>query len=328
MTDTFNPIISREEAPRLRLFQPRPTPEPGIALVLFRVGQPLVTLWPGDRLTAGEVRWGNYKTIYKVDITEHSFKFTCKLPCQSDAFDFQAEVQVTCSVDDPATIVDRNIEDARAVLEPLLISTMRSISRDYDVEESGAAERAIIEAVKKERYGVGLKIDRFVVKLSLEEEARAHIRQLRQIERDKEREKREAELQRQRDELEMERMKLKMDFYRPLIREGHWGLLALQLVKHPDDVEMVVETLKQEHHVEMARQMELLRIMLETNALEEYQIGKVGKQVLQRLVDSFGPELETRTLGEAEARKALPAGEEAPALSEPEKGEPGSNTEK
>ena len=69
MTSTYNPIISKEEIPRLRLFQPRPMPEPGIALVLFREGQPLVTLWPGDRLTAGEVRWGNYKMIYKIDIT-------------------------------------------------------------------------------------------------------------------------------------------------------------------------------------------------------------------------------------------------------------------
>jgi len=307
MADTFNPIIGKEEVPRLRLFQSRPAPEPGVALVLFREGQPLVTLWPGDRLTAGEVRWGNYKTIYKVDVAEHSFEFTCKLPCQSDAFDFQAEVQVTCSVDDPATIVDRNIEDARAVLEPLIISTMRGISRDYDVEESAAAEKAITEAVKGEKYDVGLKVDRFVVKLSLEEDARAHIRKLRQIERDKERERREAEVQRQRDELEMERMRMKLDFYGPLIREGHWTLLALQLTNHPEDVATVAQMLSQERQAEMDRQLKALKIMLEEDALEGFQIEEAGKQVLRRFVESFTPELETRALGEGEERKALPS---------------------
>jgi hypothetical protein len=306
MADTFKPIISKEEIPSLRLFKPRPMPEPGVALVLFREGHPLVTLWPGDRLTAGEVRWGNYKTSYKVDVTEYSFGFNCTLPCESDAFDFQAEVQVTCSVNDPATIVERNIADARATLEPLIIGVMRGVSRDYDVEESAAAETAITEAVKRERYDVGLKLNRFVVKLSLEEDARAHIRSLRQIERDKEREKREAELHRQRDELELERMRMKMDFYSPLIREGHWQLLALQLTNHPEDVAAVAHMLSQQRQADMDLQLKALKIMLEEDALEGFQIEEAGKRVLQRFVESFGPELEARALGEAEERKALP----------------------
>ncbi|HID29832.1 MAG TPA: hypothetical protein EYP19_07480 [Desulfobacterales bacterium] len=309
MTDTYNPIIGKEEIPRLRLFHPRPTPEPGVALVLFREGQPLVTLWPGDRLTAGEVRWGNYKTIYKVDVTEHSFDFNCTLPCESDAFDFQAEVQVTCSVDNPAVIVERNITDTSAVLEPLIIRTMRGISRDYDVEESAAAEKAISRAVESEPYNVGLRLNRFVVKLSLEEEARAHIRRLRQIERDKERERREAELGKLRDELEMERMKMKMDFYSPLIREGHWQLLALQLTNHPEDVVAVAQMLSQQRQAEMDHQLKALKIMLEEDALEGFQIEEAGKRVLQRFVESFGPALEPKALGEVEERKALALGE-------------------
>ncbi len=307
MADTYNPIIGKEEVPRLRLFQPRPTPEPGVALVLFREGQPLVTLWPGDRLTAGEVRWGNYKTVYKIDVTEYSFSFNCALPCESDAFDFQAKVQVTCSVDDPVIIVQRNVTDARAVLEPLIIGTMRNISRDYDVEESAAAERAIIQAVESEAYNVALKLNRFMVKLSLEEDARAHIRRLRQIERDKERERREAELEKLRDELTIERMRMKMDFYSPLIKEGHWQLLALQLTNHPEDVATVAQLLSQQRQVEMDRQLKALKIMLEEDALETFHVEEAGKRVLQRFVESFGPELETRALGEAEERKALPA---------------------
>ena len=329
MTDTYNPIISKEEVPRLRLFHPRPTPEPGVALVLFREGQPLVTLWPGDRLTAGEVRWGNYKTIYKIDVTEHSFGFNCTLPCESDAFDFQAEVRVTCSVDNPTVIVQRNVTDARAVLEPLIVSTMRSISRDYDVEESAAAEKAITQAVEREAYNVGLELNRFVVKLSLEEDARDHIRKLRQIEREKERERKEAELERLRDELEIERMRMKMDFYSPLIREGHWQLLALQLTNHPEDVATVAQMLSQQRQVEMDHQLKALKIMLEEDALEGFQIEEAGKRVLQRFVESFGPELETRALGAAEERKALPAeGEKKTAQSEAGEAEGGTEEDR
>ena len=318
MVDTYNPIISKEEIPRLHLFQPRPTPEPGVALVFFREGQPLVTLWPGDRLTAGEIRWGNYKIVHKIDITEHTFTFQCTLPCERDAFDFQAEAQVTCSVDDPAVIVERNVTDARAVLEPLIVRTMRTISRNYDVEESAEAEKAIAQAVEDESYNVGLKLNRFVVKLSLEEDARTHIRRLKQIEREKERERRASELEKLRDELEIERMRIKMDFYSPLIKEGHWQLLALQLTNHPEDVATVAQMLSQQRQVEMDHQLKALKIMLEEDALEGFQIEEAGKRVLQRFVESFGPELETRALSEGEARKALPEGEKKTAKSEAE----------
>ena len=329
MANTYNPIIGKEKAHRLRLFQPRPTPEPGVAVVLFGEGQPLVTLWPGDRLTAGEVRWGNYKTIHTVDVTEHSFGFNCTLPCESDAFDFHAEVQVTCSVDDPATIVERNVTDARAVLEPLIVSTMRSISRDYNVEESAAAERVITQALEGESYQVGLQLNRLVIKLSLEEDARAHIRRLKQIERDKERERREAELDKLHDELEIERMRVKMDFYSPLIEGGHWQLLALQLTNHPEDVATVAQMLNQQRQAEMDHQLKALKIMLEEDALEAFHIEEAGKRVLQRFVESFGPELGTRALGEVEERKALPAKneEKQAAGSKTQEVEPESGTE-
>jgi len=330
MTDAYDPIIDKEDAPRIRLFQRPPTPEPGVALVLFREGQPLVTLWPEDRLTAGEARWGNYKTIYRIDVTEHSFSFNCILPCESDAFDFQAEVQVTYAVDDPATIVERKVTDARAVLEPLIIATMRSVSRDYDVEKSAAAERAITEAVHAKAYDVGLKLSRFVVNLSLEDEARAHIRRLKELERDKERERKEAELGRLRHQLDIDQMRMKMDFYSPLIEGGHWQLLALQLSNRPEDVATVAKMLSQQRQAEMDHQLKALKIMLEEDALEGFQMEEAGKRVLRRFVDSFGPELETRALGEAKERKALPAEKEETGATSPEveEAEPEGSTEK
>lgn len=310
MADTYNPIIGKEKVHRLHPFQ-HPTPEPGIALVLFREGQPrLTTLWPGDRLTAVKLTAGNYKIIYKVDITEHSFSFYCTLPCEGDAFYFHAEVQVACSVDDPGIIIERNITDVRAVLEPLIIHTMRSISRKQNAEKIGTAERIITKVVKGGKYNVGIKINRVVVKLSLEEEARAHIRRLKQIERDKERERKEAELGKQSDRLKIERMKMKMDFYSPLIKEGQWQLLALRLTNHPEDVPTVIQILNQQRQAEIDRQLRALKIMLEEDALEGFQIEDAGKRILQYLLENIGLELKTQALGSTGERKTLPVGEE------------------
>lgn len=303
MADTYNPIIGKEPVPRLRLFQPRPTPEPGIALVLFREGHPLVILWPGDRLTAGEVSWGNYKILYKVDITEHSFDFDCTLPCKSDAFDFHAGVQVTCAVDDPAVIVARNVTDARAVLEPLIISAMRSISRDYDVEKSGAAERAITQAVESAAYNVGLKIYRFMVKLSLEEEARANIRKRRL------------------DNWEIERTKLKMDFYLPLIQGEHWALLAVHLANHPEDVATVAKMVRDQREADMDRKVKLLEKMLAEGVVDGFQIFPEGAvPSLRRLIEEiYRPELAPAS-GKPGALSAGKRKPHKPEASEPEAG--------
>jgi hypothetical protein len=308
MVNTYNPILGKETFPRIRIFQPHPMPEPGVALVLYREGQNLVILRPGDRLTAGETRWGDYKTLYKVDVTEHAISITTTLPCNSDAFEFHADVQLTCCVDNPKTIIERNVTDAREVLEPLIMKTMRNISRNFEVEDSAAAENALIDYVLKAAvtYDVGLKINRFVVKLSLEADAREHLRKLRQIEREKEREKKTAELDKLKDELVIERKKFKMEFYAPLIREGHWQLLALQLSDHPEDIAAVAQMLSQQRQADMENQLKALKIMLEEDVIEGFQIEDAGKRVLQRFVESFGPVVETKALAEGEEKKKLP----------------------
>lgn len=299
MSETHNLIIGKETL-RLRLFRPRPVPEPGIAFVLYREGQHLSTLWPGDRLTSGEVAWGHYKAIYKVDITEHSFSFNCALPCRGEAFDFKAQVHVTYSVENPALIVERNITDAGEILKPLIINTMRNVSRRYEVEQSDEAEKAIIQRVQEEskKYNTGLKLVRFVVELSLEDEARNHIRQLKQIKRTREIESEQAELEKQRIRLEEERTQMKMEFYGPLIEKGEWQLLALQLANHPDDVAAIVQMIRQQRQAEMESQLKALKIMLEEDVIEVYQMEEAGKRVLQRLVASLGPSLEVKALEE------------------------------
>lgn len=314
MTNSFNPILGKEDIPRLRLFRPRPTPEPGVALVFFQPGQPLVTLWPGQRLTAGEVSWGNFKAIYKVDVTERALQFNCTLPCESDAFDFRANVQATIVVSEPAKIIDRNMTDAVSVLQPLLMSTMRRVSRRHDVDDSAAAEREIIEAILAEKYDVGLALKRFVVELSLEQDARDHIRSLRQIDRSSERELKEAALQQQRQAQEMERVRARMEFYGPLIEQGQWQMLALHLANRPEDVQGVLQHLQQQQQADREMQIQTLKLMLDADAIEGFQIEEASKGVLARFVEG----LEATT-----GARRLPGVERPRLTSDPAKGDDG-----
>lgn len=300
MASTFNPIKREADIPRLSLFQSRPAPEPGTALVLFSEGRDLFTLWPEKgRMTAGEVRWGRYTKAYHVDVSDHTFEFNSTLPCKSDAFDFHAEAQITCAVSDPETIVARRTTDARAILQPLVEETMRQESRSYNVEESEEAERAIADEVLRADYDTGFKIKRCVLHLRLEEEARTHIRKLKQIERDKTLVRRQAEfeqekvaleakLEKERDKHERERIQLKMEFYGPLIQQGEWQLLAFQLSNHPEDVGTIIQIINEERQVEFERQLRALKLMLDEDALEALHLEDTGMKVLRNLVDRLG----------------------------------------
>jgi D-ribose pyranose/furanose isomerase RbsD len=210
-----NPILSKEEIGGWRIFQKRPIPDPGTALVLSGEGQPLLTIKQGNNgITSGEIRWGKYNSIYKIDVTDFPLNFQCILPCATDAFDFKAEVKFTCSVKDPEIIIQRNITDIGAVLEPLIIEVMRRISRKYQVEDSGAAELAISNSIKQAIYDEGFNIPQLVITLSLEEEARKRIREVKRLQEEVNIEKERQALELQKEKLAIEKRKLQEEFER------------------------------------------------------------------------------------------------------------------
>ncbi len=305
MTDQSpKPIFVKESVPRLGLFKRRPSPELDVALVLYREGHPIITLRPGDRLTAGEAVYGKYQTVYKVDVSEHSFSFQCALPCEGDAFEFQADVHVVYTVSNPAAIVERNITDARGALEPLIMRALRATSRKFGVEQSAKAERALMRAIEGEDYDVGLKVKRFVVKLQPDSAAREHIRRLEETKRRTEREKADIErlkevevaqaaLDKERREFqkdkavwELEEKQRLMQFYNTVIEQLQ--LPVLQLANNPDDVPTVVKMQQEQQQAEFERQLKLLRTLVEEDILEAHQLEEATKHML-RLTESKRP---------------------------------------
>lgn len=318
MTDTYNPILSKEDIKRWGLLQKRPIPEPGIALVFSGEGQPLLTLMQGQMgITRGEMVWGKYNLLYKVDLNEHPLSFQFKLPCATDAFDFQAELKFICSVQQPEKIVSRGITDVQLFLEPIMAEVMRDISRKYQVEKSADAEHDISVRVKKAIYAEGFQVYRFVLTLSLEQEIRERIREKKRIE-DKteietkkinsqkkiEQEAQSLEMQRQlfemerikmQEQFELERTKMKLEFYTPLLQAGNWQMLALQLAQNPQDAAFIAQEINKQKQIDRENQMRMLKMLLEEDAIEGSQVSEVGKRVLQGLITMT--EEYTRTLG-------------------------------
>lgn len=180
MADTHNPILSTQVVHRWRLFEELPQPTPGSAVVLLQAGQPLLTLGPGERLAVSEMRWGKEKTLYEIDLTDHSFVCRCTLPGARQTF--VAAGHVTYCVAEPATIVTRSVTDARAVLEPWLVEALGRVSQGYGTQDTAAAERTMREAIQRMQDHVGLTIKHFSIALDVEDGMRVQEDVFQQLE--------------------------------------------------------------------------------------------------------------------------------------------------
>jgi hypothetical protein len=319
MTDTYNPIIDKIEISSLGFFQKRPIAEPGIALVFSGEGEPLLIIMQGERgITKGEIISGKYRIFYKVDLKEYPLSFKFTIPCATDAFDFNAELKFICAVEDPEKIVVRGVNDVKSFLEPLMEEVIRRISRNFQVEESTDAEKEISTRLKRAIYDEGFQVDRFVLKLSLEQEIRDRIRdkklaedtvamEITKIKQDKKIESERQSLEIQRQEFENERkemqakfeikqIEMKMAFYGPILQSGNWSLLAMQLSQNPDDVKLIAEELSKQKQLERDYQMQTLKVLLKEGALEGVQLNEVARRTLNGLLaitEQYTPSIES-----------------------------------
>ncbi|UKP00518.1 SPFH domain-containing protein [Nostoc sp. UHCC 0870] len=216
MTTSYNPILSKEELSRWGLLNKIPIPDANTALVFVGNGEPTMIITEGQKgLTRGEIVWGKYSLVYKVDLSDFTICFECKLPCVTDAFDFQAEVTFTCSVREPEIIVRRNVRNIYSVLQPFIIDEMRRISRKYELEEIGVAEKEISDNFKIKIYDIDIfNFRNLYIRLSLEAEARKLIRRKKILLEEHELEiirfQQEVELQTKRNQQECQEIKLSL----------------------------------------------------------------------------------------------------------------------
>jgi len=307
-------LVRSVRSTRLRILKRPPSPRPGMALVVHRIGHNTITIYPNDSMTMGEVAWGRNVSLYEVDVSERSLGFACKLPCRSDAFDFSAKAHVTYRVDDPSIVVSNGVvADGRELVQRLTLNVMRAKSREFEVEQSAEAEAAISELVLNTPHEPpsGLKVVRFTVELELEEDARTFMRKLKILERNKEYELGRSELEKQRLALSQELETKKLKFYGPLVRGGNWELLSLYLANNPDEVANVAATLRKLDTETLDKQLAFLKTLIEGDAVEGFDMGETAQRLLGSLVESLESGPPRRALNVGSQPETLETGRDA-----------------
>ncbi|MFE3037295.1 hypothetical protein ACFXKY_37285 [Streptomyces canus] len=142
---TYDPVLSEDDVPKWRLVNPLRPPAPGRALVLVRDTGPSLTIRSGEEIRSS--RFGAYRAVFTVDMTEHRLILDIPLLSRDATFSFRSRVDLVCKVADPAEVVARGIRDMSGALYGYLRKTLRSVARDYDIAEFHEAEMALNAAL-------------------------------------------------------------------------------------------------------------------------------------------------------------------------------------
>jgi hypothetical protein len=353
---TFSPYQELGR-PRTGFFSGLPSAGPGSVLVVDRVGHPLRTLHThSDRLTAGEVRFGGIRTLYRVDLGEHRLVFEDTFPCLDDAAGFRAEVTLRCRVADPEGVIRRRITDVGEVLVPAVAETIRQTCLRFEAERFADAQGAALAAVRgveaETRHDEAFLITQVSLSLVPHEAAANFISQIKEDRRDGERQKSQAQLRREQEEQEaalarrraelsaeqdrtlaelekdrrrlqeerrrtqaaMEEMEreaqrlraeheaamqivktrnaieietLRLNAYMAMLQAGDFGALAAGLVHNPALIEVFVDRIAEQKAAATRQQIDALRLMVESGAVEGWEISEKAKAVLNRLLSSW-----------------------------------------
>lgn len=144
-SQTYDPILSSDDVPKWRLTAPLRPPAPGRALVLVRDSGPSLTVRSGEEIPSS--RFGTYRTVFTVDMTEHRLVLDIDVPSRDHTFSFRSRVDLVCRVADPAQVVSRGIRDMSDALYDYIRTTLRSVARGYDIAEFHEAEIALNAAL-------------------------------------------------------------------------------------------------------------------------------------------------------------------------------------
>lgn len=152
MTSQQSLIVSAAPVPRIR-FGGFPPVEAHVAVVYVgpggailrrngRKGFPDRRLFPAARMRY-EVDTGDHHRLVELR--------TNPLPARGEAYFFQAWVEVGFRVSDPEAVVRRHVEDGLTIVTNYLAGEFRKITRQFDIKDSEAAERAINQQFADER---------------------------------------------------------------------------------------------------------------------------------------------------------------------------------
>jgi uncharacterized protein YegL len=159
---------------------------PNVAVVYATAGGRL-GFFDGRPMTFKEQLISAYKLRYDVDMSDHRRRghmVTTPLPSRGDYYFFICTVDVGFRVHSPLEVVRRNITDPLHIVYSHLADRFRTITRQYEIEQSEDAENAIIDNFRNEtRLPEGITIFRVSPRLLPDEKASRYLHRKQDAER-------------------------------------------------------------------------------------------------------------------------------------------------
>lgn len=316
-----DPVRNVRSLGRFDYVRHRPTMLAERALVfLTSAGRPQTYL-PHQQPTRGELVTSNFRTLYEVDMGIQHMSLEHRLPSEGDAAFFSAETDLTWRVVAPDKVVEQQIRDVRALLEPRLLTRMRRASRRYPIEKSAAAEIAVMESLALAPLaadeGLDITCD---VRISLDDEAIDQLSSLRSLDYRKEHTRSEHELTRLRTHNDQEVLEESSTFYARLLSQGEFERWGAHLAKNPGDIPLAIQSIRDDEREASANQIRVIERVLDSGAVEDHMIEETARAALAAVKERLNDAGRGRTRKQPLYREQLERGsgeqDERPGASE------------
>jgi len=231
----------------------------------------------------GRVLRARAKTFYEVRTGEESLDCSCALPCKDDIGHFIATVHLAWKVSNPEDILNRNLQDVEAELEPLVRTWLRELANDFSASQRDEAEKAINLEVGRAPVNllIGIETCRFNIELELDETAARHIHELDEIDHQIQVEEKSYALEQLRIHHEQTLLHDKMGFWRPIVERGSREALVSRLAGNTGDIPVVADILLELEDTERDHYLQAFKSMLDANAIEGFDLDEHRKVVLK-----------------------------------------------
>jgi hypothetical protein len=263
---------------------PRARARTGLVLITPRNGPRPVG--PSGRPARVEIlRSGG--TLYEVDLGLHHTTVEPELPSHDELVPFTATAEIEWRVVDAALVVRDNLHDVRDVFTPALRRRLRDVTRRFPTTALGAAEAAACAELEGWDPGTSYGL-RTTVLLSLAVDAQSveHASERRQLLHQTEIEHLQHKLKKLADEHERERQEARLARYRSIIEAGDVDQFALQLAADSDDVNAVLEVVREKRKEERDEYIDILGKLLASNAIDRWDVEDEVREALRWLKES------------------------------------------
>lgn len=251
---------------------------------------------------------GRVKTVYDVDLGIRHHRFEAELPGARDTFTFRAEAIVEWRVLDPALVVSSQVLDVALAIEPSVREAMRRIARDYPIEQSAAAERAINEQLAGEpidfndpgqlgraiaqagssgrigrQYGLWVNV---IASVHPDRTRQSQNDEVRDLQHQIEAENLKQQLRELQERNRQAVMRTRMGFYRDAFLAGDIDRAVLQVAQNPDELTAVAQVVRDQELMGQRLTVDFVNKLIESGAIERWQVNDQAKAALEWLRQS------------------------------------------